>query len=98
MPTLVTLREKGSGNQAAPGLGAVLSLAAAPIFAAMAVLSGLQDEGAVLCSTQHASPLTGMTAMYVLMSAFHLPPWLKVIARWWHGGRARRANTPIAIC
>jgi hypothetical protein len=28
------------------------------------------------------SPLSGMIAMYALMSAFHLPPWLKLIAGW----------------
>jgi hypothetical protein len=27
------------------------------------------------------SPLAGMGAMYLLMSAFHSPPWLKLIAR-----------------
>jgi len=30
---------------------------------------------------QHAAPLTGMTAMYLLMSAFHAAPWLKLIGR-----------------
>ena len=98
MPTFVTSQEKGSGDRAAPGLGALLSLAAAPVFAAMAVLSGLQDDGTALCSMQHTSPLTGMTAMYGLMSAFHLPPWLKLIATWGRGARARRAEPPIAVC
>jgi hypothetical protein len=58
-----------------------LGLAASPTFAGMAllsVLSGSQPD--VLCSaTQHASPLNGMVAMYVLMSAFHLAPWLKLL-------------------
>jgi hypothetical protein len=38
-----------------------------------------------LCSAD-ASPLSGMALMYLLMSAFHLAPWLKLIA----GRRARR--------
>jgi hypothetical protein len=42
------------------------------------VLGGSQPD--VLCAAEHASPLSGMTAMYLLMSAFHLPPWLKLIA------------------
>jgi hypothetical protein len=29
-----------------------------------------------------ASPLTGMTAMYVLMSVFHAAPWLKLVSSW----------------
>jgi hypothetical protein len=49
-----------------------LSLSAAPIFAAMAVMTLLAPD------TCGASRLTGMGAMYVLMSAFHLGPWLRV--------------------
>jgi hypothetical protein len=72
----------------APGLGIAdwLSLAAAPTFAVMALLTGVLGGAAsdVLCSAAHgASPLSGMVPMYLLMSAFHLSPWLKLIA----GGR-----------
>jgi hypothetical protein len=36
----------------------------------------------MMCSAAHgASPLSGMVTMYVLMSAFHLAPWLKLISR-----------------
>lgn len=58
-----------------------LSLAAAPTFAIMALLTGVLGEGAsaILCS-HDASPLSGMAAMYGLMSAFHLTPWLKLIS------------------
>jgi hypothetical protein len=62
-----------------------LSLAAAPTFALMAVLTGILDSGAhqMACSaTMHMSPLTGMVPMYVLMSGFHFTPWLKLISRW----------------
>ena len=54
-----------------------LSLAAAPTFAAMAVLTGIVETGspAVICS-RSASPLTGMVQMYALMSVFHAGPWL----------------------
>ncbi len=54
-----------------------LSLAAAPTFAAMAVLTGILETGspAAICSMS-ASPLTGMVPMYALMSAFHAGPWL----------------------
>jgi hypothetical protein len=66
-----------------------LSLAAAPTFAAMALLSARPGGGPLeaLCSAAHdASPLSGMVAMYVLMSVFHLAPWLKLIA-----GRSRHS-------
>src|SRR5262245_21193823 len=70
---------------AAAGLGAAdwVCLAAAPTFATMALLTaffggGLQDA---LCSAaQDASPLSGMAWMYMLMSAFHSAPWLKLIS------------------
>ena len=58
-----------------------LSLAAAPTFAAMALLTGALGDGipAMLCS-HDASPLGGMAAMYALMCAFHLSPWLRLIS------------------
>jgi hypothetical protein len=55
-----------------------LGLAAAPAFAAMALLTGLAGPPAVLCSA--ASPLAGMVPMYLLMSAVHSGPWLKLIS------------------
>jgi hypothetical protein len=58
----------------------LLSLAAAPTFAIMALLTGLLGSPDVLCSTAGASPLGGMVPMYLLMSAFHLAPWLRLIA------------------
>ena len=58
-----------------------LCLAAAPTFALMALLSCLQrGDAAMLCMGANASPLTGMAAMYLLMSAFHLAPWLRMIS------------------
>jgi hypothetical protein len=53
-----------------------LALAAAPTFAAMALLTAL-SPATMLCSAADASPLTGMVPMYLLMSVFHASPWLK---------------------
>jgi hypothetical protein len=61
-----------------------LSLAAAPTFAMMALLTWIHGGGVpdMLCSAaQGASPLTGMVAMYSLMSAVHLAPWLRLLSR-----------------
>ena len=77
---------KRNGDEPAhPVLGAAewISLAAAPTFAAMAVLTGTLGGGPsdMLCSAmQDASPLTGMFLMYLLMSAAQLGPWLKLIS------------------
>ncbi|WP_164827540.1 hypothetical protein [Sinorhizobium meliloti] len=64
---------------AARGLADWLGLAAAPAFAVMALLTAGGD--ADICSSiQGASLLSGMSSMYLLMSVFHLAPWLKLIS------------------
>jgi hypothetical protein len=73
-----------SGDATALGAADWLCLAAAPAFAFMALLTGVQGSGPpdMLCSAaQDASPLSGMVLMYLLMSAFHSAPWLKLISR-----------------
>jgi hypothetical protein len=69
-------------NEAARQAANALYLAAAPTFAAMALLTGVLGGGSpdALCSTASASPLGGMVPMYLLMSAFHLAPWLKLMS------------------
>ena len=69
-----------SESTSAPGIADWLCLAAAPTFALMALLSCARGgDAAMLC--MGGSPLTGMAVMYLLMSAFHLAPWLRVISR-----------------
>ena len=76
----------GSGSEipqtAAPlGIADWLCLAAAPTFAAMALLTCIHTgEGVMSCLGADAPLLTGMPVMYLLMSAFHLAPWLRVIS------------------
>jgi hypothetical protein len=59
-----------------------LRFAAAPTFALMALLTAYEGSRQdVLCAfMQDKTPLTGMVPMYLLMSAFHLSPWLKLIS------------------
>jgi hypothetical protein len=61
-----------------------LSLAAAPAFAVMMFVNILGDGGAgALCmGAPRAWPFDGMAQMYLLMSIFHLAPWLRLV-----GGR-----------
>ncbi len=61
----------------------LLSFAAAPTFATMALLTGIHDGGGagVLCSAlQGGWPLNGMVSMYLLMAAFHVGPWVKLLS------------------
>jgi hypothetical protein len=85
---LMTSRPAGSKQAFGNSRGSVarvaadwLCLAATPTFAIMALLTALGGgEPDVLCAAmQHASPLSGMTLMYLLMSALHAAPWLKLI-------------------
>lgn len=75
----------GGGPPIQGRLGAAdwLSLAAAPTFAAMALLTTILEGGPLekLCAAGPEGPslLTGMVPMYVLMSAFHAAPWLRLL-------------------
>ena len=56
-----------------------LALAASPTFAAMAWITASDPGAMALCSAgSNMPPISGMPAMYLLMSLFHLPPWLKL--------------------
>lgn len=69
----------------AAGADRWLSLAAAPTFALMALLSATSGSGAIaeFCSSAGASWLGGMVPMYLLMSAFHSAPWWRLIWKAW---------------
>lgn len=84
-------RESGA---AAFGVAEWLYLAAAPTFAIMALLTGVFGGGptdAICAPAQDVFPLGGMVPMYLLMSAFHLAPWLKLIARRRSGACQRKS-------
>jgi len=59
-----------------------LSLAAAPTFAIMALLTGLfgGTPDALCAAMQGTSALSGMVPMYLLMSAFHAAPWVRLVS------------------
>ena len=73
---------RAEGGNATPGIARWLGLAAAPTFAIMALWNGFfSGQPDMLCmAMQGSSPMSGMTVMYLLMSAFHLSPWLKLIS------------------
>lgn len=78
------LRESGDATP----LGAIvcLSLAAAPAFALMALMTATQPGGPndILCSVGYgSSALGGMPLMYALMGIFHVSPWVRLFSRRW---------------
>jgi len=79
----------GGGDKAATATAHGLSLAAAPSFAIMAVMTSLLGGGApdMLCAAHGAFPLNDMSLMYLLMSVFHAAPWLKLLVGWRRSAR-----------
>lgn len=75
----------GSGA-AALGPAGCLALAATPTFALMALWTAATAAPPDMLCMPHGSPLGGMTAMYALMSAFHLAPWLRLVSGRRRGG------------
>ncbi|NZD61966.1 hypothetical protein HX900_12685 [Rhizobium sp. WYCCWR 11290] len=80
---------KPSDGMASPGgriaarVADWLSLAAAPTFAIMALLTAATGNADMICmTTPDAFPIGGMVPMYLLMSGFHLAPWLRLAAGW----------------
>lgn len=78
--------ERRSKGWRAIARGAVVSLhlAAAPAFALMALLTAMQDGGAhqMRCmGMADASSWNSMSLMYLLMSAIHAAPWIRLAAR-----------------
>ncbi|HZZ63243.1 MAG TPA: hypothetical protein VFE63_19095 [Roseiarcus sp.] len=72
----------GSGV-AAPDMAGRLGLAAAPTFALMALWTiFFGGQAHMVCSaTQAPLSMSGMAVMYLLMSALHLAPWLRLFSR-----------------
>jgi hypothetical protein len=71
-------RPDGAIRPAKLGAADGLALAAAPTFALMAIATGNSPAVTLCAAGPGALPVDGMTAMYLLMGLFHLPPWLKL--------------------
>ncbi len=80
------------GGAAALGLPDWLCLAATPGFAIMALMTAVLGDGPMhmICSAGRGSALAGMVPMYLLMSAVHLPPWLRLFC--YRRGRGQRSS------
>lgn len=57
-----------------------LGLAASPTFALMTWISANDMQSLLCTSAPGVLPVGGMAFMYLLMTFFHLSPWLKVVS------------------
>ena len=87
-PSPQTCADEGNrptgGHAIAFGAADWLHLAAAPAFALMALLTVMPtgDVHLMTCmGMTGASPLNSMSLMYLLMSAFHAAPWIRLATR-----------------
>ena len=73
-------RGKAAGHPAA----SLLPFAATPTFVVMALWSAVAGGSVEMICGGGGSPLflNGMTAMYALMSVFHVSPWLTLLSNW----------------
>jgi hypothetical protein len=79
MPTCSAANEGSPRTWQTRGAAGWLALAASPTFALMAWIAANHAPPMALCSSGSSIlPIGGMTAMYLLMSLFHLSPWLKL--------------------
>lgn len=91
MRTFATTGEMGSQPGPIVDPARLLGLAATPILAVMAGISATSPSGMTICSAISAmAPIDDMALMYLLMSLFHLSPWLKLLSAIW-----QRRDTPI---
>jgi hypothetical protein len=77
----ISLNSESHGAGIARVVADCLGLAAAPAFATMAFMTAAVGGGKdPLClASGHGWLINGMIPMYLLMSAFHLGPWLRLM-------------------
>jgi hypothetical protein len=78
MTTLILAKKRSPETKQSRDATGWLALAASPTFATMAWISA-HDMQAMICAPRPGVlPIGGMAFMYLLMSLFHLSPWLKL--------------------
>ncbi|WP_428643582.1 hypothetical protein [Roseibium sp.] len=91
MTTYANARKNGNQTLWPCRLSGALGLAASPVFVLMAWISANGMSQTVSCSSaSDVLHLGGMAWMYLLMSLFHVSPWLKLAS-----GRERQTSPSI---
>jgi hypothetical protein len=79
MTTLTAVKKQNAGARRARDAVGWIGLAASPTFALMAWVATTDAPRIAICSSaSDMRPIDGMAWMYLLMSLFHVAPWLKL--------------------
>ena len=78
LPNSPSLHQASTGLSDKRGMADWLCLAATPTFAAMALLTAMTGADMICMAAPGVLPVGGMAPMYLLMSVFHLAPWLRL--------------------
>jgi hypothetical protein len=90
MTTLTAAKKRNAGAWRARDATGWIGLAASPTFALMALIAATDAPRIAICSSASGMlPIDGMAWMYLLMSLFHVSPWLKLAS-----DRPRRLTHP----
>jgi hypothetical protein len=81
MATLTAAKKRNAGEWRIRDAAGWIGLAASPTCAVMAWIAATDAPRIALCaSASDRPPIGGMAGMYLLMSMFHVSPWLKLAA------------------
>lgn len=81
MPMRTVTGKVGSPSRLTSKASGWIGLAATPTFALMAWISASGSQDIMMCSGASTfAAVNSMAVMYVLMSLFHLSPWMKLFA------------------
>jgi hypothetical protein len=81
MTTPTAAKERNAGAWQPRDAAGWIGLATAPTFALMAWIAAADTSRIAICaSTSGMPPIDGMAWMYMLMSFFHMSPWLNIIS------------------
>ena len=79
MTTPMAATQRNSGAGWARNAASWIGLAGTPTFAIMAWVAATEAPRIAVCSSASGMPpINGMVWMYLLMSVFHVTPWLKL--------------------
>ncbi len=79
MTTLTAAKQRNVTAWRARGAAGWIGLAASPACALMAWIAATDAPRMAICSSaSDMPPIDGMAWMYLLMSLFHVSPWLKL--------------------